>query len=323
MNFRTISDLNNIINKNLHKIPKDIDLIVGVPRSGMLVANIISLYLNLPLTDIDSLVEGKIFKCGNTKKKKWISNVNEARKILIIEDSSNSGNSLYEVKEKIKNSLLEEKIMFLTIYVTEFSKNLTDIYFEVIENPRMFEWNYLHHPSLEKVCFDIDGVLCLDPTEEENDDGEKYRKFIRNAPLRVTPTFKIGTLITARLEKYREDTEFWLKKNNIKYNKLIMMNFQTKEERIKSGSYGKFKGENYKKIKSSNLFIESDPTQAREIAKISGKAVFCTENQKFYTQNTINRIKNKTKSRIKKIVVKFLPNKIKNLIKRNMELLRK
>lgn len=32
--------------------------------------------------------------------------------------------------------------------------------------------------SLLKTCFDLDGVFCVDPTWEENDDGEKYRKFI-------------------------------------------------------------------------------------------------------------------------------------------------
>lgn len=323
MNFRTISDLNDVINKNLHKIPKNIDLIVGVPRSGMLVANILSLYLNLPLTDIDSLLKGNIFQCGNTKKKKWISNINEARKILIVEDSSNSGNSLHEVRKKIENTKLKEKIVLLTIYVTNFSKNLTDIYFEILEQPRIFEWNYLHHSNLNNMCFDIDGVLCLDPTEEENDDGEKYKKFIRNAPLRVVPTFTIGTLITARLEKYREDTEFWLKKNNIKYDKLIMMNFQTKEERIKSGSHGKFKGQNYKKIKNSNLFIESDSIQAEEIAKISGKAVFCIENQRVYSENTITKLKNNAKIETKKIILKFIPFKIKILIKNIIVLLKK
>lgn len=56
MNFRTINDLNNLISKNLDKIPKDIDLIVGVPRSGLFVANLIALYLNLPLTDFDSFL---------------------------------------------------------------------------------------------------------------------------------------------------------------------------------------------------------------------------------------------------------------------------
>lgn len=280
MNFITINDLNNLINKNLYKIPKDIDLVVGVPRSGLFVANLIALYLNLPLTDFDSFLNKRVYKCGTTKvRSDWIDKIDDNTKILIVEDSSISGNSLNRVKNEISKRNIKNKIIFLTVFVTNETKLLTDIYFDICNPPRMFEWNYLHHKLLENACFDIDGVLCEDPTPEQNDDGKKYKKFIRNAPLKVAPTFKIGYLITSRLEKYRKDTEFWLKKNNIQYGELIMMQFKTKEERIKSGSHGKFKGENYKAIESANIFVESELRQAIEIAKISGKTVFCTENQ--------------------------------------------
>jgi len=55
MNYRNISDLNKIILKKLSIIPRDIDLIVGVPRSGMMPANLLALYLNKPYTDLHSL----------------------------------------------------------------------------------------------------------------------------------------------------------------------------------------------------------------------------------------------------------------------------
>lgn len=185
----------------------------------------------------------------------------------------------------------------------------------------MFEWNYLHHKLLENACFDIDGVLCNDPTPEQNDDGKKYIEFIRNAPLRVTPTFKIGYLVTSRLEKYRKDTEYWLKKNNIQYEHLIMMQFKTKEERIKSGSHGKFKGENYKKFENTNLFVESELHQAVEFAEISGKVVFCTENQSviYIPKDELNEekvvvqkveMKLSKKDKIKIFIKKIIPNRI-------------
>ncbi|MBR1728760.1 MAG: hypothetical protein IJ728_04475 [Selenomonadaceae bacterium] len=56
MNFVTFSALNNDVIKNLHKIPRDIDLVIGVPRSGLLVANILALYLNKPLISIDMFI---------------------------------------------------------------------------------------------------------------------------------------------------------------------------------------------------------------------------------------------------------------------------
>ena len=220
----------------------------------------------------------------------------------------------------------------MTVYVTDETKNIPDIYFEVCNPPRMFEWNYLHHKNLVNACFDIDGVLCVDPTPEQNDDGEKYIDFVRNAPLRVAPSFKIGYLVTSRLEKYRGDTEYWLKKNNIKYDHLIMMQFKTKEERIRSGSHGKFKGEVYSRFKETNLFVESELRQAKEIAEISGKVVFCTENQsviyipKIVNEEVVEQIdesklvtvsfKNKVKKFIKKIVPTPIIHFIKKILKR-------
>lgn len=317
MNFRTVYDLNRLIYQNMHKIPEEVDLIVGVPRSGVMVASLLSLYMNLPLTDVDSLFKEEIFTSGRTKRnEKWITSISQARKILIVEDSSGTGTSLLEVKEKLSTWKYREKVIFFVGFTTKKTTPLADIYLEECESPRLFEWNYLHHKRLENMCFDIDGVLCVDPTEEQNDDGDMYRNFIRNAPLKVRPTFTIGYLVTSRLEKYRSDTEYWLKKNGIKYNHLIMMQYETKEERVKAGTHGKFKGDNYKKLTQTFLFVESDAKQAEEIARISGKTVFCTDNQKIYKESTIVRMKENGKQKLKKILPVSLKQTIKRIYKK-------
>jgi adenine/guanine phosphoribosyltransferase-like PRPP-binding protein len=56
MNFVTYRDLNEDIIRNLHRIPNDIDVVVGVPRSGLLVASQIALYRNLPVVLTDKPV---------------------------------------------------------------------------------------------------------------------------------------------------------------------------------------------------------------------------------------------------------------------------
>ena len=116
MNFRTIEDLSRIINNNLYRIPKDVDLIVGVPRSGLLAANLISLYLNKPLTDIDGLFKNKILGSGISKSKDgWISQPEEARKILLVEDSSATGITFNQTLSRIKKYKHYKKIIFLVI----------------------------------------------------------------------------------------------------------------------------------------------------------------------------------------------------------------
>jgi len=317
MNFMTLKDLNNTINKNIQKIPKDVDLVVGIPRSGLFIANLIALYLNLPLTDINSLLDEKIYESGSTKKNNnWINNIKSARKILVVEDSSATGKSLNNFKEQIKKFKYKDKIVLLTIYVTNETKKMTDIYFEICELPRMFEWNYMHHKGVINACFDIDGVLCEDPTEKQNDDGEKYIDFIKNAPVRIVPTFTIGCLVTSRLEKYRDITEEWLKRNNIKYQQLIMMNLESKEERQKSGNHAEFKALNYKKMKNMNIFIESNEYQAKEIARISKKTVFCVDTQEKFDENIFIKTKNNLKKNTKKIIKSLLPTPVIKILKK-------
>jgi uncharacterized HAD superfamily protein/hypoxanthine phosphoribosyltransferase len=315
MEFRSINDLNKLINNNLHKLPKDIDLIVGVPRSGMLPATIVSLLLNLPLTDFENLKMKKLYTCGNSKSsKQWVKRVEDTRKILIVEDSTNTGLSIRNIKKELEDVTYKDKIIFLSLYVTKESQNIPDIFFEICSQPRMFEWNYLHHTELKNACFDIDGVLCRDPSDEENDDGEKYVEFISNVPCRVAPTRKIGTIVTSRLEKYRDITTEWLIKNNIEFDKLIMMQLETMEERKKLGNHGQFKAKCYSDIKSASIFIESEIVQAQEIAKITSKPVFCTQNQHFYSGRGIYSQKYVSKKyKIKKFIVKF---KIVQIMKR-------
>lgn len=323
MNFITIAELNNDIVNNMHLIPKDVDIVVGVPRSGMLVATIIALYLNIPLTDIDSFINGKLYSTGSTKNiDNVIKNYCEIKTALIVEDSSNTGNSIIEAREKLSAITFVKKI-FLSVYVTKAAIDKVDIYFRKIEQPRVFEWNFMHSDDLIHACVDIDGVLCMDPTYEENDDGEKYIKFILMAIPRYIPTKKIGWIVTSRLEKYRKETEKWLEKNGIEYGQLIMMNLETAQERRELNNHAEYKANIYKKLDEAYWFVESDRSQAREIANRTGKAVFCVNAQQFYNMKINNKIKYYLKRKIRiysvKIIKFILPDKAIILLKQKVK----
>ena len=213
MNFRTYNDLTNCLVKNLHKIPRSIDLIVGIPRSGTMVANILALYLNLPVTDIHNFVNKGDIRTGTTRKcQDWIRSVDEARHILIVDDSVSSGKSVKETRELLVKKNVKAKTTFMAVYVLTASKHMVDINMEICEQPRMFEWNYMHHWALEYCCMDIDGVICEDPIRSQNDDGKKYIDFLENVAPKFLPTQRVGRFVTTRLEKYRPQTEAWIKK---------------------------------------------------------------------------------------------------------------
>lgn len=320
MNYRSISDLNEIILKNLHMIPRDIDIVVGVPRSGMMPANLLSLYLNLPYTDIHSFINGFVYKSGARKQ---FFDSSDYKKILVVDDSIASGSALKECKKNLKHLNSKFEFKYCVVYATPEKKSTLDYVFETVSTPRYFQWNIFNHSTLEKACFDIDGVLCVDPSSEENDDGEKYSSFLLNAAPLYIPGSKIGTLVTSRLEKYRKETEVWLEANRVNYDKLIMLDLPDLKTRQKANCHGTHKAKEYK-LKKYNLFIESDLNQAIEINRITKKPVFCTENFKmiYNSQSVIYNIKSGKYLPFLRDLVLKIRNKIIS-IKSNREIKKK
>jgi uncharacterized HAD superfamily protein/hypoxanthine phosphoribosyltransferase len=272
MNYRGITDLNNIILKRLSILPRDIDLIVGIPRSGMLPANLLALYLNKPYTDIHSFLNGHIYKAG--ARGQFIRTA-EYKKILVVDDSVASGSAINECREQLRH--LEDRFLieYCSIYVAPGKERSVDYYFEVVPLPRYFQWNIFNHTSLEKACFDIDGVLCVDPLPEENDDGPRYKQFLQTAAPLFLPGARIGTLVTSRLEKYRNETESWLRKNGVRYNQLVMLDLPHMEARRQANNHAIHKAKTYASGQYT-LFVESDPGQAADINLLTKKPVFCT-----------------------------------------------
>ena len=274
MNYRSISDLNNTILQNLHQLSRDFDLIVGVPRSGMLPANLIALYLNLPYTDIHSFINGYVYKSG--ARRQFFENKDQ-KKVLIVDDSIASGSALKEVKESVAHLASQYELKYCVVYATPEKKNAVDYALEMVATPRYFQWNIFNHTTLEKACFDIDGVLCADPSEVQNDDGDNYREFLLNAAPLYIPGSKIGTLVTSRLEKYRKETEQWLANHGVNYDKLVMLDLPDQKARQQANCHGSHKANEFKKS-HYKLFVESDLGQAREINRLTKKPVFCTAN---------------------------------------------
>jgi orotate phosphoribosyltransferase len=186
---------------------------------------------------------------------------------------------MLKAKQKLSAVDLKNEVIYCTVYASPTAHSIVDIFFEKIRSDRVFEWNVMHSKIMTQSCVDIDGVLCVDPTEEENDDGERYKNFLLNATSLRIPSVKIKCLVTCRLEKYRAQTETWLADHGVEYEKLIMMNLPSKQARQASGDHASFKADVYIST-NAKLFIESNNSQANEIARIANKPVLCIESQK-------------------------------------------
>lgn len=276
LNYRSVDDMNQLIKSKLHLI-LDVDVIIGVPRSGMLPATLIALYLGKPLISVEQI---------GSDSNKFTSRIPlddmQIKKALVVDDSIFSGNAMNKVREFL-SGVKGIKFIYCAVYATYGSKDKVDFYFDIVEQWRMWEWNIMDHLVLESSCVDMDGVLCVDPTPEQNDDGKEYLKFIKNTAPRFIPKHKIKAIVTCRLEKYRKETERWLNDHGVQYGSLYMMDLPDKATRQRLGNYAQHKAKIYTDLNAS-LFIESNPSEAGNIALITGKPVYCLGDNRWYKE---------------------------------------
>lgn len=274
MNFRSVRDLNEAVVRGLHRLPGDLDLVVGVPRSGMLAANVIALHLNLPLADLDGYLAGRVMACGKRGR-----GAGAGRHALVVDDSVLSGATMREARRRLEQAGRPGRVTTAAVYVAPESRCAVQHCFEVLAGPRVFEWNLMHGGMIGRSCVDIDGVLCVDPTARQNDDGPRYRRFLLDATPLLLPTAPVGELVTCRLEKYRALTEQWLDRHGVQRGGLTMMDLPDKATRLASGSHARFKADAYRRS-DALLFVESSERQAIEIAKLSGRPVLSMESRR-------------------------------------------
>jgi hypoxanthine phosphoribosyltransferase len=290
--FITIAEMADAIRRNFAKVPHDVDFVIGIPRSGILCASIISEFLNVPLIDVDSFCSGAKPTGGSRLRQRSKKQKTEGKKkVLVVDDTVYGGFSNRKARKQLEPFTDKYEFIYLVVYLEGKAADAVDLYLEDVreyttEEPFIviYEWNIFHHIKslMSKCIYDIDGVLCVNSPDERNE--EEYIEYIKNAIPLFTPTVKIGELLSYRLIKNEEITKKWLSEHGITYGKMTLFDAQTWDDRKKSGiTPDVMKGEYYKEQKWAILFVESDDQQARRIFEISGKPVYCVESNKFYS----------------------------------------
>jgi uncharacterized HAD superfamily protein len=289
MHYRSVADLNDDIIAGLPLLPADVDLVVGIPRSGLLAGTLMALALNVPVTDVEGFLAGRVLSSGRTRRRNVFDvDPHRARRVVVMDDSADTGQSMREARKRLVSAFPDVPFSFCVVYGTAARCDGVDITLKVVPQPRLFQWNVMHHNMLARCCVDIDGVLCADPTEHENDDGEEYLRFLLNAAPLHTPTRRIGWLVTSRLEKYRKETEAWLEKRGIEYGHLVMLDLPSREERLRLGNHAAFKADVYGRTTDALLFIESEREQARDICERAGKPVLSLGSQELFSPEPLS-----------------------------------
>lgn len=253
--------------------------VAGIPRSGSALAAYLSHHLNIPLYSLEGIRSDEPFyrpnNCRPLKKDLY-------GKILVLDDTCWSGFAIGRVKEYLSHSKYqkENKLLYGALYCSEHAVNANhvDTYYEIFPSVNhTFEWNFFRDPITQKYIVDMDGVLCDDyQYQKEDNEYEKYYiEHLINAKPKNLPTYPVYKIVTGRLEKWRTLTEEWLKKHGVIYNELAMFDWGDLE--LRDFAVIDYKVNHYNHDKYGVCFVESDINQAKDIARLTKKPVFCMD----------------------------------------------
>jgi orotate phosphoribosyltransferase len=264
--YVTMADMTEWTRQWITTFPETYDAIVGVPRSGLMVAMLIAGKLGKPVSTPERFGE-----------ELWISKhatVQPIKHVLLVEDSVSTGGSIEEAKTTLRHAIgdADIRVTVAALIVAPQATKHVDLFFKTVPAPRLFEWNLLHAHK-DTTAVDLDGVLCEEPPEGIDADEERYRAWLMSARPYLIPAFTIDAIITNRLEKYRAETEVWLARHRVRYTALYMWDVPRPELR-RDGGQARHKIATLLKLKPF-IFWESGIKEAKEIFDKTNIPVLC------------------------------------------------
>jgi len=201
-------------------------------------------------------------------------------KILVVDDTVMTGNSLKAIRPLIQSQV--GNAVYAAVYVNPKALQKPDIWAVDLPWPHILEWNVFNSILSPSVAMDFDGILCHDCPPGSDDDGPRYLDFIRNAkPLYLPRRCPVPLIVTARIERYRAETEDWLRRHGVCWHRLVMHPATTLAERQRD-NIPAYKARHYAAWAATHrpspgpiMFMESEDRQAREIARHSRLMVVC------------------------------------------------
>jgi hypothetical protein len=260
MQYRNLTNLSSLIRANIHRVNRmpEIDVIAGIPRSGMIAAAQIATLTNKPLASVGELLETawRVPRHGG----RWRTPP-PISTILLVDDSISGGQTMSRVRESLLEIYPGRRIIHFAVFRKESSPSFDladDIWLETVPGPRVFEWNWNRHPFVKNAVLDIDGVIST-PTKP----GWREQGY----PLWI-PKHQVLALATGRWEDDRKPTEEWLAKHGVQYSKLYMSGPEQKAHTTKVKAMIET---------GATWMVESNVKQAQYIRMRTGRPVLCTD----------------------------------------------
>lgn len=279
--FLRLSDLMRETRELASKI-EDVDAVVGLARSGMIVASALSMLLHRPLYAMRQS-SGDIVPTGHGFR---LATTDRPQHVLFVDDTVMTGRSFRHTLDLVTREF--DQVTTAAIYVNPDSEIKPDVWMKDLPWPHLLEWNLFNSVLIQSMATDFDGVLCEDCLPEDDDDGERYVRWMREVrPKYLVRRSSIPLIVTARMEKYRDLTEDWLRRWGVSFDRLVMWTGSDLQERRRS-DIAEFKArefslfrENHKGLQPA-IFVESEDFQARRIANLSRGLTVCPTSGRTY-----------------------------------------
>lgn len=260
------------------------DVVIGVLRSGMIPAMVISSELGIPFSTANLYRQGDVFRSNqdvfnNVIQMIWngVSDDDLERYIqfnstlegkvgntvLVVDDTINTGGNMQKIVATMPSDL---HINFGAVISSKEYVNSEWLNHIQLPRDRYGEWN-MAVADIGSVVSDMDGVFC------ENPPVEGYEAWIKDPRPLFLSQHPIAVIVTARNERYRDVTEAWLKKYHIQFGKLEMG--VGVDERIDLINH---------LDRPPEIILESDSIHAEKIWKGTGIPCLCFDTMRMYSR---------------------------------------
>jgi hypoxanthine phosphoribosyltransferase len=151
INFKSYYDMSRDIAAGIQHIPPT-DIVVSIPKSGIVPATIIASFLNVQVIDIDSFLFAQSRRSGMRKLHSGLAR----QRVLVVDDSVNTGREMRRVRDRLSVLEADFDFIYCAVYGLDEGKHdtATDIVLHYVPQPRVFQWNYRNHILAENALFD-------------------------------------------------------------------------------------------------------------------------------------------------------------------------
>ena len=273
--FVSLREFMLYVNELSLELPRNFDVVCAIPRTGLLVGGWLSERWNVPLSTPQFLANALCWGVSGSNASTETLAKGDFKRILLVDDSVGSGETIIEAEETIRAGLGNVDIVKAAVFVSHQGKTKVDYFKRVIHGvDSVFEWSL---PSSRygnwQIAADLDGVVCEDPPAEVLKDETKYEKWLGQARPLFVPSYPFDAIVSGRLEKHRKQTVDWLEGHGVKFKSLVL---------AKSVSESLHKVTVLRRLKP-RFYIESDKTLAKDIWKMTGIPTLCYQTMTMFS----------------------------------------